>query len=95
MTPMPKPKPDITPDLTALEAFEQVFWPQYPRKIAKHEARKAWLKLKLADDDQSTLDHIMRGLEHYIAHEWPELVSTRFIPHPATWLNQRRWEDVN
>lgn len=87
-------KTPSTGDLTAMEAFDVVFWPAYPRKIAKHEARKAWERLKLKDEDQTTLDAIMAGLAHYIAHEW-EPDRPRFVPHAATWLNQRRWEDFS
>lgn len=89
-------QPDISPDpeLTAEQAFHEVFWPQYPRKIGKLEALRAWQKIGLKNDDQPTLDHIMRGLEHYLHHEW-ELDRPRYIPHPSTWLNQRRWLDVD
>lgn len=82
------------PDLTALQAFETVFWPAYPRKIGKFEARKAWARLRLKDEDQDSLDAIMAGLARYIADEW-EPDRPRFIPHAATWLNQHRWEDFN
>ena len=88
-----KPKLVREDDLSAADAFEEVFWPRYPRKTGKHEALKAWAKLKLQDDDQETLDHIMRGLEHYLENEW-DLSRPRFITHASTWLNQRRWEDV-
>ncbi len=81
------------PELTAEQAFHQVFWPAYPRKTAKYTALQSWRKLKLADDDQETLDHIMRGLQHYLEHEW-ELDRPRFIARASTWLNQRCWEDV-
>lgn len=82
------PEPEISSD----QAFDQVFWPAYPRKINKLQARKAWKALKLADSDQKTLDSIMSGLERYKHEEW-RLDEPQFIPHPATWLNQRRWED--
>jgi len=82
-----------TGDLTAEDAFHAVFWPAYPRKIAKHAALLAWKSLKLKDDDQATLDHIMRGLAHYVANEW-ESDQPRFITHASTWLHQRRWQDV-
>lgn len=89
-----RPENEITPE----QAFEVVFWVAYPRKTCKHTARKAWAALKLQADDQETLDAIMEGLARSI-HQWeldgnlhdPE--RKRFIPHAATWLNQRRWED--
>lgn len=101
---MNRPQPEIVPatpeptpgELTAAEAFDAIFWPAYPRKIGKHEARRAWLKIGMGDDDQAKLDHIMRGLQHYIDTEW-ELDrdnGLRFVPYPASWINARRWEDV-
>lgn len=88
-----EPKDIASNELTSEQAFLEVFWPVYPRKTAKKNAAIAWKKLGLADDDQASLDHIMRGLTHYILNEW-DLERPRFIPHAATWLNQRRWEDV-
>lgn len=90
--PARKPKLVETPpgEMTAAQAFDEIFWPAYPRKTGKLMAKRAWAKLKLADDDQETLDHIMRGLEHYKRHEWRE-DEPRFITHASTWLNQRRW----
>lgn len=81
-------------EVTFSQAFDLIFWPAYPRKTAKHYARKAWLKLKLADSDQATLDHIMRGLQHYRDHEWDLERGKRYVPMASTWLNQRRWEDI-
>jgi hypothetical protein len=71
------------------EAFD-AFWSAYPKKVAKTNAMKAWLKL-LPDED--TVEKIMSGL--YVwkhSEEWTR-DDGRFIPHPATWLNGRRWED--
>lgn len=85
-------KPPTDGEITALEAFSEVFWPVYPRKIAKAEALKAWKSLKLKDSDQTTLDAIMVGLDGYIRTEW-RLDEPQYIPYPATWLRGRRWED--
>lgn len=62
------------------------FWEAYPRKVAKPNAMKAWLKLKPDDALVKTIiDAIKRqGLCDK---------EIQFVPHPATWLNSRRWED--
>ncbi len=63
------------------------FWRAYPRKIDKDRARRAWKKLKA---DMKLAAEIMAGLRAWKACEqWED---PRFIPHPATWLNNRRWE---
>lgn len=83
--------PDDDPELTADEAFEQVFWPEYPRKIAKVKALKAWRALHLKNNDQEALDAIMAGLER-ACKRW-NIKEKEFIPYAATWINGRRWED--
>jgi uncharacterized protein YdaU (DUF1376 family) len=66
------------------------FWVAYPRKVAKPEALKAWIKIKPNDEVCSA---IMAGLEAAKrSRDWTK-EGGQFIPHPATWLNQHRWED--
>lgn len=66
------------------------FWKQYPNKKAKASAEKRWNKIK--PDDQ-TFSLIMSGLSrHKSSRAWLK-DNGEFIPHPATWLNERRWED--
>jgi len=61
------------------------FWKAYPRKTAKQAALKAWKKVKVTD-----LPALMVSLED---HKGSEQWQRGIIPHPATWLNGRRWED--
>lgn len=66
-------------------AFDE-FWKQYPRKVGKEAAKKAWKKaLRLTDADT-----IMQAVKSY---PFDTKDGGKFIPHPATWLNQGRWED--
>lgn len=69
--------------------FEQ-FWSAYPAKKAKPAAVKAWAKIHA---DQQMQAAILAGLERDRSSEQWTREGGRFIPHPATWLNQRRWED--
>lgn len=65
------------------------FWEAYPRKVAKGRARKAWQKLA---PDAALTDSILDALA------WQRTGDTwrtpRFIPHPGTYLSDRRWEDA-
>lgn len=64
------------------------FWTEYPRKTAKAVAQRAWLKIK---PNEKLLNEILEGLRKYKnTDQWKD---PRYIPHPATFLNQRRWED--
>jgi hypothetical protein len=79
-------------EITAVQAFDEVFWPEYPRKVAKRRALKAWKALKLKDTDEETLERIMAKLSWCKQMEWMNRDQDK-IPHPATWINDRRWED--
>ena len=65
------------------------FWRIYPRHVNKATAMKAWAKLK-ADD--SLVDTIINDVKRRLDGEWKD-ADIQFIPHPSTYLNQRRWED--
>ena len=67
----------------------EAFWTQYPRKTAKPSAQKSWGRI--GGDGLAVA--IMAGLErHKLSLQWQK-DDGQFIPHPATFLNQRRWED--
>lgn len=67
-----------------------IFWKQYPKKVARPAAIKAWKKLKPTG---SLMDALMDGLQSQITSADWQKNNGQFIPHPATWLNGRRWED--
>ncbi|MCP4115382.1 MAG: helix-turn-helix domain-containing protein [Desulfobacteraceae bacterium] len=65
------------------------FWKLWPRKVAKREAAKAWKKLS---PTELMFVAMVANLEaHANAGDWSD---PQYIPHPATWLNGRRWEDA-
>lgn len=66
------------------------FWSAYPRKVSKPQAIKAWRKLS---PDTQALTAILAGLERDRRSDQWRRDGGQFIPHPATWLNNRRWED--
>ncbi|MBM0140178.1 YdaU family protein [Pseudomonas cannabina] len=66
------------------------FWKLYPNKKGKTAAEKAWKKLKVTDD---LFTLIAQGLAKQCASLAWTKDNGQFIPHPATWLNGKRWED--
>ena len=71
------------------ELFDK-FWKLYPNKTAKAAALKAWEKLKATDELSS---EIMAGLASQVTSaDWTK-DGGKFIPHPATWINGKRWTD--
>lgn len=61
------------------------FWAAYPRKVGRGAAEKAFAA---AIAKGATVADIAAGLNRQV---WPD--DPRFVPHPATWLNQGRWQD--
>ncbi len=79
----------LTPDCLYTSSFE-IFWKEYPKKIGKGYARKIWQKVK---PDKSLLKIILDKIAEFKQSDQWQKDSGQFIPHPATWLNQGRWED--
>lgn len=79
------------PDRPAKEpASFAIFWQAWPKKEARAAALAAWRKVPQDPDTlQAILDAIPR---QQAAKDWPR-ENWRYCPQPATWLNQRRWED--
>ena len=64
------------------------FWLKYPKKIGKGAAFKSYNNIK---QPRPSLQIILQSIEeHQNTEQWE---NKQFIPNPATWLNQRRWED--
>ena len=70
-------------------AFDE-FWNAYPRHVNKQAAMKAFEKAKI---DNQLLKVILAAIERQKASDQWTKDGGQFIPHPATWLNGRRWED--
>jgi hypothetical protein len=74
----------------ALASMFARFWAVYPRKEAKQTALKAFTKI---NPDEALLATILSAVERFKnTAQWQE-DGGQYVPHPATFLNQRRWED--
>lgn len=71
------------------ERFER-FWLAYPKKVGKDAARKAFDKRK---PDEGLLAAMLSTLAVQVNSQQWTRDGGQFIPHPATWLNQGRWQD--
>jgi hypothetical protein len=66
------------------------FWEAYPKKVGKTAAKRKWDHLK---PDMNLKAKILRAVyAQKKSDQWAK-DGGQFIPHPATWLNQGRWED--
>lgn len=66
------------------------FWKAYPRKESKQRTISAWDKLRPSDD---LLVVMAVALKRQMSSDQWTRDRGRYIPYPASWLNQRRWED--
>lgn len=80
--PVARPKPEKI-GIVPTPGFER-FWREYPRHVAKQAAIKAW-------PGDTLLPAILKALE-WQSDDFRARDPDR-IPHPATWLNGKRWED--
>jgi hypothetical protein len=62
----------------------EAWWVEYPRKVGKQKARERYIKAWEKVGAERLLGTVR-------AQRWPEEPS--FIPHPATWLGEGRWDD--
>ena len=63
-------------------AFDQ-FWAIYPRKTGKQSALKAFTRLSNSDQQEA-----MNNISRLYAQ-----TPVQFVPHAATYINGKRWED--
>lgn len=67
------------------------FWNAYPRKVGKAKAQRAFEKLNA---DEALLAEMLAAITQQTkALGWEDKSKWKYIPHPTTWLNQKRWED--
>lgn len=77
-------------NITACAERFALFWSEYPRHEAKQVALKAFEKINPDDGLLETMIASIRRFKE--SSQWNE-DGGKYIPHPATWLNQHRWED--
>lgn len=74
------------PPIAELDMWD-CFWTLYPRKEARKAALRAWSKI-----DPKIYPQIITSIA-----SWRPILAergeTRYIPLPASWLNDERWED--
>lgn len=72
-----------------MEGFAE-FWLQYPKKKSKHDAEKAWAKLKPNAELRSLMTASLAA--QVKSPDWTK-DRGQYVPLPATWLNGKRWAD--
>lgn len=79
-------KPQAKP---ADELFD-TFWKVYPKKQGIDAAKKAFVKRRVG---KQLLQEMLATLEQQKKTDQWKKDGGQFIPNPATWLNEGRWQD--
>ena len=79
----------LTPQ--GVETGFEIFWAAYPKKTSKPAATKAWAKLKPNEETVRTMLAAIEAAKQ--TADWQK-DGGKYVPYPATWLNNRRWEDA-
>ncbi|MDY0891856.1 helix-turn-helix domain-containing protein [Frigoribacterium sp. CFBP9030] len=89
----PIPPAGVSRDVVKVTGDEDpfgMFYKVYPRHTGRLAAEKAFR----AALKKATADEILAGARRFAADpNLPSREEQRFIPMPATWLNQGRWDD--
>jgi hypothetical protein len=65
------------------------FWESYPKKTGKKAAYQSWIKAK----NKPAIENILQTLESQKKSDQWLKDGGQYIPNPATWINQGRWDD--
>lgn len=85
-----KTETNNTSPSTDVDAAFAAFWQQYPNKVSKPHATKAWRSATR----KASAETITAGLAPWLARWEAEKTEKKFIPHASTWLNGERWTDA-
>ena len=67
------------------------FWNIYPQKTGKGKAFDVWGEIKPSSE---LIETIIKAVESQVLSLQWQKDDGKYIPHPATWLHQERWEDT-
>lgn len=84
------PKPERADEVKVW--FESEFWPAYPRKTAKPQALKAARRQGKTATDRTAIMECLRRRLTAIQEQFR--ADGDYRPYPATWINQRPWDDA-
>lgn len=83
----PKQSIEAADEPPVMSAGFEKFWSAYPKKVGKKAAKKAFDRVRVP------VETLLTAVERQkCSAQWSK-DNGQYIPNPATWLNQGRWED--
>jgi hypothetical protein len=76
-------------DTGGADLFER-FYDAYPRKVGRDAARKAFAKRQVTE---ALLVTMLAAIKRQGLKDRCAKGESQYVPHPATWLNEGRWQD--
>ena len=73
------------------DLFER-FWIVYPRKIGKGAARRMFDRIK-PKPNEAFVGRMIEAVQSQMKSDQWQKDGGVYIPHPATWIHQERWDD--
>lgn len=70
------------------------FWLAYPRKVSKTAASKSFSQLTL-EEKKAAPQWALDWFSTRPLADWFGANGTDYRPHPTSWINQKRWTDLN
>ncbi len=94
-TPLAPPSPsledgDANEEANGITGRFEIFWKAYPKKKSKGDAEKVWKRVKPSPELLTEMIAAIGRLKN--TEQWKKQ-DGQFIPHPATWLNDKGWLD--
>lgn len=86
----PRSSPPTGSGVGVMDERFTAFWKAYPKKQGKKAAEKAFKKIK---PSAALLETMLNAIGEQRASDQWRKDNGQFIPNPAKWLNQGRWED--
>lgn len=80
-------KKDISPKRNSYPSPFEELWELFPRKVGKDDALRVWKKIRGRIEHDALKAAISKHAALVAGKE------KQYIPHPATWLNDGRWQD--
>lgn len=75
---------------STIEARFDEFWGAYPKRVGKQAALKSWKRIAPTAELHGKIMQAVNEQKRW--DQWCR-DNGRYIPNPATWLNQGRWDD--
>lgn len=86
LSPSPFPLTPI-PLSSKFDSEFETFWSLYPRREGKGAAKKSFVAVAKKTKPETIIEGLQKQLPALNGRE------RKYVPMPATWLNQERWED--